>query len=208
MIGDYEEEEEEEIPIEGFKKINKSEIPINLINKKDLLNCAINIGIDPEKESNLLYLAKEVLISPVPSPWEIVSEDDNIFYYNNKTKEKTTQNPLDEIYRKLVIKERNALIHGNPKSNKLKKHLQLANDINSKAEELNKIEESFDEDNENLNLDDLDDDLKEEILEIEKKHLEEIETLEENHEILIRDINLKYEKKFEVDFNIFLKILY
>ncbi|XP_017066793.1 centrosomal protein of 164 kDa [Drosophila eugracilis] len=66
------------------------------------------IGIEPQREQHLLYLAKEGLMAALPSDWKICySEEKNgHYYYNTRTKESQWDHPLDAIYRNLVNQAR------------------------------------------------------------------------------------------------------
>ncbi|EDW44136.1 GM23212 [Drosophila sechellia] len=66
------------------------------------------IGIEPQKEPHLLYLAKEGLMAALPTDWKICySEEKNGHYYHNtRTKESQWDHPLDAIYRDLVNQAR------------------------------------------------------------------------------------------------------
>ncbi|KAH8237636.1 hypothetical protein KR038_003958, partial [Drosophila bunnanda] len=69
------------------------------------------IGIEPQGEQHLLYLAKEGLMAALPSDWKICySEEKNGHYYHNtRTKESQWDHPLDAIYRGLVEQTRQKL---------------------------------------------------------------------------------------------------
>ncbi|KAH8368819.1 hypothetical protein KR084_012142 [Drosophila pseudotakahashii] len=66
------------------------------------------IGIEPQREQHLLYLAKEGLMAALPLDWKICySEEKNGHYYHNtRTKESQWDHPLDAIYRDLVNQAR------------------------------------------------------------------------------------------------------
>lgn len=67
----------------------------------------LNSSIDRQ----LIYIAKQGLMEPVPEPWEARrDENDLILYYNSKTGEETHQHPCDEGYRSLFEQERAKLI--------------------------------------------------------------------------------------------------
>nr|XP_016942485.1 uncharacterized protein LOC108019203 [Drosophila suzukii] len=70
------------------------------------------IGIDPQREQHLLYLAKEGLMAALPPDWKICfSEEKNGHYYHNtRTKESQWDHPLDAIYRDLVNQARQKLL--------------------------------------------------------------------------------------------------
>lgn len=64
------------------------------------------IGIDPEKEPHLLWIAKEGVGAPVPKPWQMCQDGDEVFYYNHETKESIWDHPCDDKYRSLVEEHR------------------------------------------------------------------------------------------------------
>ena len=72
--------------------------------------------MDPENQidRNLLWIAKNGLMEPVPQPWQALKDsNDNIIYYNTVTKERTHQHPMDFHYRKLFLHEREKLLSAN-----------------------------------------------------------------------------------------------
>jgi len=65
------------------------------------------IGVDPKNEPELLWIAKEGVSAPVPSPWKTVTEgNEETYYYNTDTGKSMWDHPLDEHYKKLVIQHR------------------------------------------------------------------------------------------------------
>jgi hypothetical protein len=51
-------------------------------------------------DRQLLWIAKQGLLEPVPHPWQILQQpNDDIIYYNSVTKERTSQHPMDDNYR-------------------------------------------------------------------------------------------------------------
>ncbi|XP_065365800.1 kinesin-related protein 4 isoform X2 [Calliphora vicina] len=69
---------------------------------------ALLVGIDPVKETHLLYLAKEGLMQALPDDWKICysEEKSGHYYYNLKTKTSQWEHPLDDVYRNLVEQAR------------------------------------------------------------------------------------------------------
>ena len=66
-----------------------------------------NSSIDRE----LMYIAKQGLMEPVPEPWEAQRDDnDMILYYNTVTGDETHQHPCDEYYRQLFTERRQELM--------------------------------------------------------------------------------------------------
>ncbi|KAH8238207.1 hypothetical protein KR032_000963 [Drosophila birchii] len=79
--------------------------------QEEINDYASLIGIEPQGEQHLLYLAKEGLMAALPSDWKICySEEKNGHYYHNtRTKESQWDHPLDAIYRGLVEQTRQKL---------------------------------------------------------------------------------------------------
>jgi len=62
-------------------------------------------------DRQLLWIAKQGLLEPVPHPWQILQQpNDDIIYYNSVTKERTSQHPMDDNYRVLYQHEREKLL--------------------------------------------------------------------------------------------------
>lgn len=65
------------------------------------------LGIDVEKEPDLLWIAKQGVSAPVPSPWKACTQNkDDIFYFNFETSESIWDHPLDEKFKALVVEHR------------------------------------------------------------------------------------------------------
>ncbi|NXK87145.1 CE164 protein, partial [Formicarius rufipectus] len=72
---------------------------------------APTIGIDPEKESELLWLARECLVAPLPADWKPCQDTTgDVYYFNFRSGQSTWEHPCDEYYRQLVTKEREKLL--------------------------------------------------------------------------------------------------
>ncbi|KAK4885890.1 hypothetical protein RN001_002161 [Aquatica leii] len=74
----------------------------------EIRDYAAKIGIDPDMEPQLLPLAVEGLMKPLPAGWKPCYDDKKkAFYYHNSIIGKTQwEHPLDNIYRGLVMKAR------------------------------------------------------------------------------------------------------
>ncbi|NXG69832.1 CE164 protein, partial [Baryphthengus martii] len=71
---------------------------------------AREIGIDPEKEPELLWLAREGVIAPLPPNWKPCQDTaGDIYYFNFATRQSSWDHPCDECYKQLVIQEREKL---------------------------------------------------------------------------------------------------
>ncbi|KAM7348496.1 centrosomal protein 164 isoform 2-T3 [Cochliomyia hominivorax] len=76
--------------------------------EEEINDYAILLGIDPVKETHLLYLAKEGLMQALPDDWKICYSEEKCghYYYNLKTKTSQWEHPLDDVYRNLVEQAR------------------------------------------------------------------------------------------------------
>lgn len=65
------------------------------------------IGIDPAKEPELMWIAKEGLRAPLPEGWRACLTNDNeIYYFNFQSGNSLWDHPMDEQYREMVVAER------------------------------------------------------------------------------------------------------
>ncbi|NXW72486.1 CE164 protein, partial [Hirundo rustica] len=73
---------------------------------------APTIGIDPDKESELLWLARECLVTPLPPQWKACQHigGGDIYYFNFENGVSMWEHPCDEHYKQLVIQEREKLL--------------------------------------------------------------------------------------------------
>lgn len=78
-------------------------------NEEEVLEYALFLGIDPEKEPHLMHLARQGVVAPVPLPWKACTENgDDVFYFNFETGESVWDHPMDEKFRQMVEQERQA----------------------------------------------------------------------------------------------------
>lgn len=65
------------------------------------------IGIDPAKEPELMWIAKEGLRAALPDGWRACQTDDNeVYYFNFQTGESLWDHPMDEHFKTQVVNER------------------------------------------------------------------------------------------------------
>ncbi|XP_030650650.1 centrosomal protein of 164 kDa isoform X10 [Nomascus leucogenys] len=75
--------------------------------EQELLEFAREIGIDPIKEPELMWLAREGIMAPLPGEWRPCQDiTGDIYYFNFTNGQSTWDHPCDEHYRNLVIQER------------------------------------------------------------------------------------------------------
>ncbi|CAH8512912.1 unnamed protein product [Dicrocoelium dendriticum] len=73
----------------------------------DILSYARLIGIDPELEPELLYLAQEGLTAALPPEWKPCQDvTGDIYYFNFATGQSIWEHPCDVYYRDLAAQER------------------------------------------------------------------------------------------------------
>ncbi|XP_076833364.1 uncharacterized protein LOC143478286 [Brachyhypopomus gauderio] len=81
--------------------------------EQDIHDFARQIGIDPEREPELLWLAREVAVAPLPPEWKPCQDvTGEVYYFNFSTGQSTWDHPCDEHYRQLVAQERERAHHG------------------------------------------------------------------------------------------------
>ncbi|XP_036253388.1 centrosomal protein of 164 kDa isoform X4 [Molothrus ater] len=87
---------------------NESYVP----KEQEIRDFAPTIGIDPDKESELLWLARECLVTPMPPEWKACQNiaGGDIYFFNFESGISTWEHPCDEHYKKLVIREREKLL--------------------------------------------------------------------------------------------------
>ncbi|XP_055536625.1 centrosomal protein of 164 kDa [Wyeomyia smithii] len=79
--------------------------------KEEILEYAVKIGIDPEKETNLIYLARQGLLHPLPENWKpcYSKQVKAYYYYDRHTRKSQWEHPIDVLYRQKVADARKAL---------------------------------------------------------------------------------------------------
>uniref|UniRef100_A0A8C5G1P3 Centrosomal protein of 164 kDa n=2 Tax=Gouania willdenowi TaxID=441366 RepID=A0A8C5G1P3_GOUWI len=75
--------------------------------EQEIYEYAREIGIDPDKEPELLWLAREGTVAPLPPEWKPCQDvTGDIYYFNFSSGQSTWDHPCDEYYRRLVVQER------------------------------------------------------------------------------------------------------
>ncbi|XP_045653819.1 centrosomal protein of 164 kDa isoform X7 [Ursus americanus] len=75
--------------------------------EQEILEFAREIGIDPIKEPELMWLAREGIVAPLPVEWKPCQDiTGDIYYFNFANGQSMWDHPCDEHYRNLVIQER------------------------------------------------------------------------------------------------------
>ncbi|KAG7479546.1 centrosomal protein of 164 kDa isoform X2 [Solea senegalensis] len=75
--------------------------------EQEIQEYAREIGIDPDREPELLWLAREGIVAPLPPEWKPCQDvTGEIYYFNFSTGQSTWDHPCDEHYRRLVVQER------------------------------------------------------------------------------------------------------
>ncbi|XP_068028256.1 centrosomal protein of 164 kDa [Anomalospiza imberbis] len=99
---------------------NESYVPM----EQEIRDFAPTIGIDPDKESELLWLARECLVTPMPPEWKACQDiaGGDIYFFNFESGLSSWEHPCDEHYKQLVIREREKLLaRGSVKKDKKEK---------------------------------------------------------------------------------------
>ncbi|XP_076849231.1 uncharacterized protein LOC143497233 isoform X3 [Brachyhypopomus gauderio] len=78
-----------------------------LPSEQEVHEYAREIGIDPDGEPELLWLAREGIVAPLPPDWKPCQDvTGEVYYFNFSTGQSTWDHPCDEHYRQLVAQER------------------------------------------------------------------------------------------------------
>nr|XP_020500017.1 centrosomal protein of 164 kDa isoform X3 [Labrus bergylta] len=78
-----------------------------IASEQEIQEYAKEIGIDPETEPELLWLAREGIVAPMPQEWKPCQDvTGDIYYFNFSSGQSTWDHPCDEHYRRLVVQER------------------------------------------------------------------------------------------------------
>ncbi|XP_049842064.1 centrosomal protein of 164 kDa isoform X3 [Schistocerca gregaria] len=84
----------------------------SLPSEEEVHDYAVKIGIDPDSEPHLLHLARDGLMQALPPGWKPCYDEElqSWYYFNFKTGESRWEHPLDDVYRRLVVKGRSESI--------------------------------------------------------------------------------------------------
>eukprot|EP00448_Togula_jolla_P003148 CAMPEP_0170600240 /NCGR_PEP_ID=MMETSP0224-20130122/17230_1 /TAXON_ID=285029 /ORGANISM="Togula jolla, Strain CCCM 725" /LENGTH=814 /DNA_ID=CAMNT_0010924955 /DNA_START=70 /DNA_END=2511 /DNA_ORIENTATION=- len=74
---------------------------------KEVREYAAWLGMDLEKDADLLWIARQGLLAPLPAPWKhCESGDGEMFYFNPDTGQSTWDHPCDDALRQTYAKEK------------------------------------------------------------------------------------------------------
>ncbi|XP_076138681.1 uncharacterized protein cep164 isoform X2 [Alosa pseudoharengus] len=92
----------------GDQLILEEEYDENYIpSEQEIHEYAREIGIDPVKEPEFLWLAREGIVAPLPPEWKPCQDvTGDVYYFNFSSGQSTWDHPCDEQYRQLVLQER------------------------------------------------------------------------------------------------------
>uniref|UniRef100_A0A672GXU3 WW domain-containing protein n=1 Tax=Salarias fasciatus TaxID=181472 RepID=A0A672GXU3_SALFA len=80
--------------------------------EEDIREFAIDLGIDPDTEPELLFLAREGYVARLPPEWRpCKDEEGNLYYFNFSTGQSAWEHPTNEYFRRLVEQERELIRH-------------------------------------------------------------------------------------------------
>ena len=87
----------------------EEEIDPNYVpNETEILEYAKWLGMDLDKDVDLLWISKEGLMAPLPKNWKPCKTKDteDIYYFNFSTGESTWDHPCDGYYKRLYEEEK------------------------------------------------------------------------------------------------------
>jgi len=74
---------------------------------QEIFEYAGSIGIDPINERDLLFIAREGIVAPLPPNWKPCQDSSGeIYYFNFENGDSVWDHPCDEYYRNMVVEER------------------------------------------------------------------------------------------------------
>eukprot|EP00928_Gymnodinium_smaydae_P080344 TRINITY_DN6405_c0_g1_i1.p1 TRINITY_DN6405_c0_g1~~TRINITY_DN6405_c0_g1_i1.p1 ORF type:complete len:363 (+),score=57.39 TRINITY_DN6405_c0_g1_i1:235-1323(+) len=80
----------------------------DLAEDADLCEYARTLGLDPEIDMDLLWVAQEAFAAPLPGGWAEYADETGRVYYFHETSSKTTwEHPMDEVFRDLLALVKN-----------------------------------------------------------------------------------------------------
>ena len=75
--------------------------------EEDVIEYAQFIGINPTDEPELMWIANQGVVAPLPKGWKAVQDPQGeLYYFNFETGESIWDHPCDQDFRNLVISER------------------------------------------------------------------------------------------------------
>ncbi|XP_067942087.1 centrosomal protein of 164 kDa-like [Watersipora subatra] len=75
--------------------------------EEEIVEYALLIGIDPDKEPHLMYIAKEGINAPLPKDWKPCQDTNgDIYYFNFSSGASIWEHPCDDYYKKMVTEAR------------------------------------------------------------------------------------------------------
>mmetsp|Transcript_83287 Transcript_83287/g.147154 ORF Transcript_83287/g.147154 Transcript_83287/m.147154 type:complete len:313 (-) Transcript_83287:146-1084(-) len=78
-----------------------------VVSEEEVIEYAEFLGIDPESEPDLLWIAREGVATPCPHPWKACTQNgEDVFYFNFETGESLWDHPCDEKFRTMVEEQR------------------------------------------------------------------------------------------------------
>eukprot|EP00736_Rhodelphis_marinus_P004579 Rmarinus@m.1092 len=73
---------------------------------EDVVQHAVYLGMDPDADSDLLWIAEESLRAPVPADYRLKQDDHGVYYVHRRTKRRTRSHPADTYYRNLYFRKK------------------------------------------------------------------------------------------------------
>jgi len=75
--------------------------------EQEIFEYAQSIGIDPIREKDLLFIAREGIVAPLPADWKPCQDaSGDIYYFNFQTGDSVWDHPCDDYYRNMVSEEK------------------------------------------------------------------------------------------------------
>ena len=83
------------------------------VDEEKLQEYAEYLGIDPETEEDILWIARRCMNAPLPKGWKEFTDDQGQSYFHHEAKQETSwDHPLDSHFKQLVKDTRERMAAG------------------------------------------------------------------------------------------------
>jgi uncharacterized C2H2 Zn-finger protein len=93
--------------LKEYDQSNEYIMPLDNPQTENIIEAAKVLGIDPVKETQLLYLATEFLKSPVPKTWIVTKKSNKTVFRNKETNQLQDNHPGIEYFKELYRQKKN-----------------------------------------------------------------------------------------------------
>jgi centrosomal protein CEP164 len=74
--------------------------------EEEVIEYALWLGINLDIDKDLIWIAREGLMAPLPPDWKPCKAGEDLYYFNFTSGESTWDHPCDDYYKKLYEEEK------------------------------------------------------------------------------------------------------